>query len=294
MILAGGRCNENRRTDLYKPLNFLGACFFMAMASEAIAVPEGAGIVTKTSPWNTPFSESFAISPGNEARLDYRAGRFEVTLPDGRKVIVRDGLEETDVLNKEVVVSIADMNFDGYKDIAVDTGYGYGGVNIISEVYFWDAQTGGFQSKSLEVSNFDLDEKAGILSSAMRSGPQWYRTEYKFSNGVPWRYHEVIGPGIVEVHKFYNMAGKMIKKIVADPNREGDQPVPAVFTVPVDKVYFYTRPDENSKTRAYIVKGDKVEVLDQAGDFSEWLKIRYRGKKTFVRWIKAIDIEQEQ
>jgi hypothetical protein len=41
-------------------------------------------------------------------------------------------------------------------------------------------------------------------------------------------------------------------------------------------------------TKMYLLKGDKVEVLEEKG---EWLKVRYYGKKIIEGWIKKSDVE---
>jgi hypothetical protein len=293
-ILAGGPLSAKRRNDLNKPNILLFSTVLSVLTAGSVAALAEADIITKTSQWTKPFSIDINVTGGKTVRLDYRQGRFVVTDKAGDKALLMDGLDMLDVLHGQVIVSIADMNFDGYKDIAIDESQGYGGVNIFTAVYFWDPGNGRYKTKGFKVSNFDLDDKAKVLSSAQRSGPFWYRTDYKFENGVPWAYEEIIGPGVVEIHKYFDKSGKVIRKILADPNRQGTAVVPAIFSVPVAKIYFYSKPDENSKTSTYIVKGDKVEVLDEAGSWSQWLKVRYRGKKTFVRWIKAGEIDQEQ
>ncbi|MFD2240361.1 SH3 domain-containing protein [Flectobacillus roseus] len=44
----------------------------------------------------------------------------------------------------------------------------------------------------------------------------------------------------------------------------------------------------NNPTKMYLIKGDKVEVLEEQGN---WLKIRYYGKKVVEGWIKRSDVE---
>jgi len=53
------------------------------------------------------------------------------------------------------------------------------------------------------------------------------------------------------------------------------------------KAYLHKMP--NSKTRMYLIKGDKVTLLDEKTDDSgqEWYFIYYKGKKKLNMWIKA-------
>lgn len=58
------------------------------------------------------------------------------------------------------------------------------------------------------------------------------------------------------------------------------------FRITISKSLLNTAP--NKPTRMYLLKGDDVELLDRQDD---WLKIRYRGKKTIEGWIKKSDVE---
>lgn len=53
------------------------------------------------------------------------------------------------------------------------------------------------------------------------------------------------------------------------------------------KTYLHKTP--NSKTRMYLIKGDKVTLLDEQTDNSgqKWYFIYYKGKKKLNMWIKA-------
>jgi hypothetical protein len=57
-------------------------------------------------------------------------------------------------------------------------------------------------------------------------------------------------------------------------------------TILVTKSNLFSTP--NVSTKMYLVKGDEIEILEKK---SEWLKIRYYGKKIVEGWIKNSDIE---
>lgn len=42
------------------------------------------------------------------------------------------------------------------------------------------------------------------------------------------------------------------------------------------------------QTKAFLIKGDPIEVLEQKGN---WIRIRYYGKKTIEGWVKKEDVE---
>lgn len=53
-----------------------------------------------------------------------------------------------------------------------------------------------------------------------------------------------------------------------------------------DKVFFCTSPDETKKSKAYVLKGDCLKVLQCSGN---WLKVVYEASKNTVGWIKSQD-----
>jgi hypothetical protein len=60
--------------------------------------------------------------------------------------------------------------------------------------------------------------------------------------------------------------------------------------IKVNKCYLYNLPAEAAKTKAYLLKGDHVEILDNK---IYWLKIKYtspKDNKTIIRWIKSGNI----
>ncbi len=53
-----------------------------------------------------------------------------------------------------------------------------------------------------------------------------------------------------------------------------------------NKVFFCDNPDETNKSKAYVLKGDCLKVLEYSDN---WLKVVYEGKKNTIGWIKSQD-----
>lgn len=187
-----------------------------------------------------------------------------------------------------------DFNFDGQGDVAMLDGVGYGGVNLFYRLYLWDKAAGKFQEYQDTISNPTLTRETKTLSTGQRSGPRWYTTDYRFSNGKPYVWSEgaMVGAesGLYFV-KLYNSAGKIIKKVVAETEDASDvdaKTASATRKVAVDKAVLYTKPDAAAKLNMYLVKGDEVTLLDykENDDGSEWFLIRFKGKKPLERWVE--------
>lgn len=65
----------------------------------------------------------------------------------------------------------------------------------------------------------------------------------------------------------------------------------AIESIAATKSYFYSQPDETTPRKAYLVKGDKAEVVDIEG---RWYRVSYRGAKSITEgWMPASVFENE-
>lgn len=62
------------------------------------------------------------------------------------------------------------------------------------------------------------------------------------------------------------------------------------FSVRVEKAWLYDSPNQDSKTKMYLVKGDQVTPIDVVGD--EWVKIDFKKTNGHMlrKWIRSSDI----
>ncbi|PNK68962.1 hypothetical protein A6J69_018810 [Hafnia paralvei] len=229
-----------------------------------------------------------------------------VTLPSGETQYLgaKDGQE---VADETAVLSHidADINGDGNTDII--TSIPVGMVDNLSNVYLWDKNKykeilpnsfgtcGGF-------SNMDMRDvlATGVFYSSCRSGPSWSTDAYKFTkNGKLYLYadqetNDAVGSdfNILQFDYFdrtYDESGKVISKLAS--NMDGD----FHYVIKVNKIQLFSMPNENSPHKAYLIKGDKVDVLDTnlQEDFY-WVKVKYDSSKgPLIKWVKAQDTEDE-
>ncbi|MBN6063289.1 hypothetical protein [Aggregatibacter actinomycetemcomitans] len=58
------------------------------------------------------------------------------------------------------------------------------------------------------------------------------------------------------------------------------------------KSYLYKSPNDNDKSKLYLIKGDTVSILDEkSSSDKKWYLINYSGKKDINMWIKADSID---
>ncbi len=94
-------------------------------------------------------------------------------------------------------------------------------------------------------------------------------------------------------------AGKWIEIVSEEPRKKeapkkpanavGDSPNEKTYTVTKDKLYLYDSMSESTKTKMYLIKGDKAEILTEVknSDGKHWIYLKYKGKKTIIKWVKV-------
>ena len=226
----------------------------------------------------------FAISADHQAEVFIENNTVRVQFDSNQSQILQEGIEG---LNNEILVQIDDFNFDGLQDIAVLGSYGYGGVNLFSNVYIYDSKTNLFRHLLTE-SNIRADDQERVLHTDQRSGPRTYTATYHFIQEQLYLLRETVSLGSdLQKNTIYDSAGQVEKIIITDLTQDLNRLLPAKRKIFARRAYLYSQPNEAAKTRAYVIHGDEVELLDSSGSWDEWLFIRYRGKSVLERWIKA-------
>ncbi len=243
-----------------------------------------------------PFTEKSEarLQVGKDISVDliFDAGKITAQYYGGIDQTLDIQLLAEDLLNGQVGLRFADYNMDGYEDFAVDTSYGYGGLVIYSTIFAFDPASGRF-FKMLEAPNVEPDAKSGELLSWQKSGPQNFWTYYRFEAGKPYKFKRVVNLGYdLELVEIFDKTGKKTRRLIADLNEQGKNTKPAKRKITVEKAILYSGPDDQSRSRAYLIRGDEIEMLDVKDDNPEWLKISFKGKKqTIIRWIKPESID---
>ncbi|MGU5815174.1 XAC2610-related protein [Aeromonas hydrophila] len=198
-----------------------------------------------------------------------------------------------DELQSDIIIK--DFNFDGYKDIAI-TNY-LGMVNNIFHVFLYDHMNAIFKELKFADSKtptsacedlYNLSVRLDDLSlvSSCRSGPVWYYDTYRYNaQGELWLYKTTeyqIQNSEIDTFPLYehtfNQKGEKLDTVAID--FDGKK---ILWSVTSEKAFLYSSPEKTSKTKAYLIHNDKVEILEQKDD---WIKIRFASRKgLLVRWL---------
>jgi len=65
-----------------------------------------------------------------------------------------------------------------------------------------------------------------------------------------------------------------------------------IVEIAAKKAWMYDEPNENSKTKLFLIKEDEAELLQTTKD-ALWYRVRFKGTKTVEKWIKAVDVDCE-
>ena len=195
--------------------------------------------------------------------IEITAGKENVSFPDvSDEMMNHEGFES-------VKVAFSDINFDGYTDIGVPVGIGYGGVNVFADWYLYSPRNHSYEKVLSEVLNLEADKKEKVLISEMKSGQgvfhEWYRIN---RDGKPYLIIKAsTSPGKEEFETTYKAKGVCIK---------------------VPKSHFYDFLN-GKKLKSYLVRGDKVEIVDiaSADNGKLWVEVEYQGKKKrYIHWMR--------
>ena len=205
-----------------------------------------------------------------------------------------------DQWNDEMAVLLMDVDFDGYLDVGVLDGVGYGGVN-----YFWNFFRADAQRLFVPVgtiANPQRDDIMGTIRAASRSGPFWRTDIYRPQGGgldllvsrTHWGEFDLVTfPGGKD--DAGNQRG-IIPTIAPDPLDAQALDDPAFYQYAIatnpGRAYFYDAPDEATRRAAYLVEGDTGRVTDvtAAGDWFFLVFTNEGTGATTTGWMRAEDL----
>lgn len=229
---------------------------------------------------------AFSAAPGVKVSLQ-RVGHNRLRLSTGRFTQT----VHLDCFSENIQAVVDDFNFDGVLDVAVPTGVGYMGVNVFARPYFVGRDGTLRPSKrEVEVGNSALDPLTRTLSGGVKSGPAYdldthcltpdgrdlylCREESVSSRGEAAEDYDV---------RWLDPSGRVLLTRLFTPSARGQGL--ELWRVVVARAYFYGQPGAR-RGRAYVVAGDRVEVLELRG---AWARAVYTSKagRFSAGWLRT-------
>jgi hypothetical protein len=272
-------------------MNFKPVWIALALIGTTIAAPS-----PRSFGLEKPFTANINLTSRETVRLrlDLDKKQLEVRVRGETQL-----LEITTIDNTERgSVLVNDFNFDGYADIAIPDGIGYGGVNYFYALYTFRPSSHRFEPLNFpgntELCNPELRAQTRTIETDCKSGPKYEFADYRFVHGQPYLYRsaEMIvldqfdaDHYLVYAVSVFNTGGKRLRSSISDDPRLETAPL---RYVPADRAYLYDLPLEGARTDRYIVRNDAVCVLDVRDvDGQQWLRIAYQSRKLgrIIKWV---------
>jgi hypothetical protein len=247
-------------------------------------------------PLEKPFTVNINLTGRETAQL-----RFD---PNKKQLVVRvrgktQFLEITTIDDTERGnVLVNDYNFDGFADIAIPDGIGYGGVNYFYALYVFAPSRSRFERLefpgSTDLCNPELRVRTRTIETDCKSGPKYEFADYRFTNGLPYVYRtaEMIVLDGFDTDQYlvynvsvFNPSAERLRLSISDDPRLETAPL---RYVPVPRAFLYDAPSADAITRNYLVRGDAVRILDvRDTDSGQWLKVAYQSRKLgrIIKWV---------
>ncbi len=188
-------------------------------------------------------------------------------------------------------IRMLDANFDGKTDLLVETGIGYGGVNVFFDLYLRGIEEldGSKLIKGLVNPEFDAELKQ--IHSSSRSGPQWSYSVYEMEKNAPYRRSVTtnVGDG-VEYSKILLPSGELERELITyaltdDPNEW--QPIS--IKLPDETVtMLHSGPTKDSSTIS--LQGGSLFLRRMSSD-REYIFVEHIPSLQ-TGWIKRIELPQ--
>ncbi len=259
--------------------------------------------VAQREPKHYPLLKAFTITVPLSSKtrqvlrlkFDGKNPKLEVRLGNKTQSFAVD----SSMINTEFRGSLLldDFNFDGFGDIGIPTGTGYGGVNYFYDIYTFDRPSQTFKIMPIpngeEWCNPQLEAKTKTIFTSCKSGPRWYGANFRFYRAKPYLYQSgemAFLEGFPENKNLDNLLWKVMtykqnKRILKSRCYQYETMQTPVRRIPQAKVFLHNAPKESAITQNYIIKNDLISILElRDTDSGQWLKIAYHSRK--LGWIK--------
>lgn len=139
----------------------------------------------------------------------------------------------------------------------------------------------------------NISVRNGNVVSSRRDQGRWYNDVYKTSPGKSWVLLFTDScADCQQVKRIYYKNGIVERSELFSEGADYLARKPLGGVVSIQKTFLYSKPDEQKKTKAYLIKGDLFTLIDMSDDGS-FYQISYKTSvgKSLSYWIKSEDFE---
>ncbi|MCG3102011.1 hypothetical protein MAQ58_21535 [Enterobacter sp. DRP3] len=139
----------------------------------------------------------------------------------------------------------------------------------------------------------NISELDGNVVSSRRDQGRWYNDVYNISPGKSWNLLFTDScADCQQVKRIYYKNGiKEHEELLSEgDNYSTRKPLSGI--VSIQKAFLYSKPDEQKKMKAYLIKGDEFRLVDMSDD-GTFYQVNYKTSagKSVLYWIKSDDFD---
>ncbi|MFK8033989.1 MAG: hypothetical protein AB8B94_07580 [Hyphomicrobiales bacterium] len=141
----------------------------------------------------------------------------ELAQNDDPESIVLIDQEAVATSDRSTEVRLVDANFDGVRDLMVETRISYGGVNVFFKLLLGTETGFDARSAQSDLSNPEIDPVLKQIRTSMRSGPTWHLSVYEVEDERPYLHMTAVAAGEgVEYVQFLSSDGSIDREMITD------------------------------------------------------------------------------
>lgn len=190
--------------------------------------------------------------------------------------------------NRSTELRLVDANFDGLRDLLVETGIGYGGVNVFFKLLL-GTQTGFEPSLAQsDLSNPEIDPTLKQIRTSTRSGPNWHLGVYEVEDQRPYLHMTTTAAGDgVEYVRFLETDGSLAREMITDALADNPEDwKPISLKLPKDALFpLRSEPDTASAT-ADALPEDSTILLRRLSENKDFIFVEH-AKSGVTGWLKT-------
>lgn len=208
-----------------------------------------------------------------------QAGEPTATLVDQEAVTTSD---------RSLEVRLVDANFDGLRDLLVETGIGYGGVNVFFNLLL-GTET-GFEASlaQSDLSNPEIDPALKQIRTSKRSGPSWHLEVYEITDTRPYLHMTTTAAGDgVEYVRFLKHDGTLDREMITDALADDPEDwKPISLKLPDDALFpLRSEPDTASTTKDALPESSTV-LLRRLSEDKHFILVEH-ARSGINGWLKT-------
>jgi hypothetical protein len=212
----------------------------------------------------------------------FQGESYPLSLPD-------DFMKEMEGVYNDVYIE--DLNGDGVGEVVFRLDGG--GLNTCSKVLYYKAADRSLAELDFgdgSLCNFKV--RRDYIVSSYRDGAVWKENVYRVQGGEVKHYISDSCVGCGEIKRKVYHSDRSFTRLLVSDDVDFERRVPLIAKISSLRADIFTSPEISKKTSKYLVRGDKITLLDFFKDDDEdWIEFRFSGVVTTEGWLRCSDLE---